>query len=92
MKTFQKFYKFKILLTGCQILLENLFPFAAAFKKAREKRNNSGLKNNEILQNADNFQRILLRAFFPKLRAILPFLSETAGTAPIAKFKKICIM
>ena len=42
MKTFQKFYKFKILLTGCQILWENLFPFAAAFKKARENRNNFG--------------------------------------------------
>ena len=44
MKTFQKFYKFKILLTGYQILLEKLFLFPAAFEKARENWNNSGLK------------------------------------------------
>ena len=92
MKTFQKFYKFKILLTGYQILLENLFLFPAAFEKARENRNNSCLKNNEILQIVDKIKRILRWAFSPKSGAALPFRGKPDDTAPIAKFKKICIM
>ena len=92
MKTFQKFYKFKILLTGYQILLENLFLFPAAFEKARENRNNSGLKNNEILQNIVSFKRNIVCWIFHKNQEFFPFLPEQPGKDPIAKFKKICIM
>ena len=88
MKTFQKFYKFKILLTGCQILWENLFPFAAAFKIAREKWNNFGSKITKYYKMLTIFKDFSFGHFPRNLGCSFPSLLKPPGLPPLQSSKK----
>ena len=88
MKTFQKFYKFKILLTGYQILWKNVFSFPAAFEIEGEKQNNFSLKITKYYKMLTNSKEFSVGHFSRNPGQLCPSGENLPEPPPLQSSKK----